>query len=615
MTRTGGRADGRRSRRLLLRTLLTVAVLFPPPLRVSASPSGQDTTGIRRDVPVPMRDGVILRADVWLPPGPGPFPTLVYRTPYSKAPVFTAYGVFGKAVARGYAVVAQDVRGRYASDGTYLAYQQEGKDGYDTIEWAAGQPWSNGAVGTFGLSYPGAVQWLAAVERPPHLKAMVPAMTFASPTHFWYTGGVWDNSWISWVWHNIAPDLRRRTGVAGPKTAEEAHAAWEAEGRTLQVRLPLAGMPAFHGVAEWYYDWMRHPPGDPWWEWAELTDKYGRTGAAVLNLSGWHDEAYGPAGSTTNYMGLVRSRGGRPASARTHLVIGPWSHGVGPIGRTRTGDRDMGAAAAIDYDALILRWMDRWLRGVENGVEQEPPVRVYLMGAGKWLEFPDWPAPGMREQSLYLAEGRRGGGAEGALVSTAPRDTGIFTFASDPANPVRDPFAEQAGAHDYRNLVGRPDVALFETEPLEADLDVVGAIQAEVYLSVDAPDTDLWVKVYDVAPDGTTWNLMSPGLDVLRASYRDGGPERKLLQPGQVYRLFLPTLFTANRFLRGHRIRVALMPSFAPHMSRNLHTGALEFDSAESRRARITVHTGGRHPSRLVLPVLDGQTGRRAEGQ
>jgi putative CocE/NonD family hydrolase len=212
-----------------------------------------------------MRDGTILRADLWLPPGPGPFPTLVYRTPYSKAPVFGTYGLFGKAVSRGYAVVAQDVRGRYTSDGAYGAYQQEGKDGYDTIEWAASQPWSNGAVGTFGLSYPGAVQWLAAVERPPHLKAMVPAMTFASPTHFWYTGGVWDNSWISWVWHNIAPDLRRRSGLPGRTAGCEA--AWAAEvARSGNCRWLDTGVSRDCRLV------LRldaDPPGDPWWNWAE----------------------------------------------------------------------------------------------------------------------------------------------------------------------------------------------------------------------------------------------------------------------------------------------------------------------------------------------------------
>jgi hypothetical protein len=370
-------------------------------------------------------------------------------------------------------------------------------------------------------------------------------------------------------------------------------------------------MSTFRGVADWYYDWMRHPPGDAWWNWAELTDKYHRTEAAVLNLSGWHDEAYGPAGATTNYMGLVRTRGGSAAAARTHLVLGPWNHGIGPMSRTRIGDRDMGTAAAIDYDELVLRWMDRWVRGIDNGVDREPPVRVYLMGAGRWLELNDWPAAGLRERELYL-DGPTGGRAGGRLVNVPPEAAASLSFRSDPANPVRDPYAEQPGPHDYRAMAGRPDVAVFETEPLTEDLDVVGAMRAEVYLSVDAPDTDLWVKVYDVAPNGTAFNLMSPGLDVLRASYRDGGPERKLLQPGQVYRLDLPALLTANRFRKGHRLRVALMTSFAPHMSRNLHTGALEFDSAEARTATITVHLGGSSASRIVLPVLDGGTGGRA---
>ena len=176
-----------------------------------------------------MRDGVVLRADLYRPPGDGRFPVLVYRTPYSRAESPTDPLVLA-AVRRGYAVVLQDVRGRYGSDGVFEAYRQEGKDGYDTIEWAAHQPWSNGAVGTFGLSYPGAVQWLAAVEHPPSLKAMVPAMTFSTPENFWYSGGVWDGSWLDWTWLNIAPDLRRRLGVPGPRTDEEAARSWDQDG-------------------------------------------------------------------------------------------------------------------------------------------------------------------------------------------------------------------------------------------------------------------------------------------------------------------------------------------------------------------------------------------------
>lgn len=560
-----------------------------------------------------MRDGVVLRADLWRPADTGRYPTLVYRTPYNKAAVFTTYSLFRKAAERGYAVVAQDVRGRYASDGEYRAYQQEGKDGYDTIEWAATQPWSDGRVGTFGLSYPGAVQWLAAVEQPPHLLAMVPAMTFASPTHFWYTGGVWDNSWVTWVWHNIAPDLRRRKDLPGPKTGAQAGAAWPEQGRAMQNFLPLGSMPAFKGVADWYYDWMTHPAWDPWWNWAELTDKYGRVRAAVLNLSGWHDEAYGPAGATTNFAGLVASRGGSAPAARTHLIIGPWNHGIGPIGRARIGDRDMGSAAALDYDGLVLRWMDRWVKGVENGVDREPPVRVFLMGAGQWLTGDRWPLPGTVNRLLYLApgngnsnsNGNDGRRSPGRLLDQPPAGSPRPSeFVSDPDNPVRDPFAEAAGPHDYRVLRERSDLLVFETEPLTEDLNVAGPIKATLFISVDRPDTDLWVKLLDVAPDGTAFNLMSPGLDVIRASYRDKQARRNLLEPGRVYRLELDNLLTANRFQRSHRIRILVMASFAPHMSRNLHTGLLEMVSNKAVKARISVHHTAEHPSRIEFSVV-----------
>ena len=180
---------------------------------------------LQKNVAVRMRDGVVLRADVLLPGKDGKFPVLVYRTPYGKEAAQRAYTTFRHAVEQGYAVVVQDVRGRYQSDGEFRPYENEGRDGYDTIEWSAGQPWSNGAVGTFGLSYPGAVQWLAAVQSPPHLKAMVPAMTFSTPQNFFYAGGTWDMSWIDWIWINIASDTRAKKNLPGPRTYQEALAA------------------------------------------------------------------------------------------------------------------------------------------------------------------------------------------------------------------------------------------------------------------------------------------------------------------------------------------------------------------------------------------------------
>src|SRR4051812_39338180 len=201
---------------------------------------------------VPMRDGVVLRADLYRPAGAGRFPVLVYRTPYGRIEA-PPDPLVGAAVGRGYAVLLQDVRGRYGSEGVFDPYRQEGKDGYDTIEWAARQRWSNGSVGTFGLSYPGAVQWLAAVEHPPSLRAMVPAMTFSRPESFWYQGGVWDGSWLDWTWLNIAPDLRRRLDAPGPKTDEDAVRSWELDGAAARRFRPLLALPDFKGVAPWYY--------------------------------------------------------------------------------------------------------------------------------------------------------------------------------------------------------------------------------------------------------------------------------------------------------------------------------------------------------------------------
>ena len=564
------------------------------------------------DMAVTMRDGVVLRADVWRPAGDARHPTLVYRTPYDKIPTSTS-GIVRKAVERGYAVVVQDVRGRYASDGEFRAYTQEGADGFDTIEWAAAQPWSNGKVGTFGLSYPGAVQWLAAIQSPPHLVAMVPAMTFASPTHFWYTGGVWDGSWLEWAWVNMAPDLRRRRNLPGPQTTRAARAAWAKDGAAMQAFLPRLDMPALKGVAEWYYEWMQHPPYDPWWDWAELTTKYDRVTPAVLNISGWHDEMYGPIGAATNFTGLVQARGGDAATARTQLVIGPWTHG-NDLATTRIGTREMGAAASLDYDALVLGWMDAWLAGADNGVARQPAVRVYAMGAGAWRSGGAWPLPAERRM-LFLGGAPVAGHTAGTLEWAAPAGDVASVFVSDAARPVPDVHGGAMGAFDYRGLSARDDVLVFETAPLSQDVEVVGPIGAEIVLAVDRPDTDLWVKLLDVASDGTAYNVMSTGLEVMRASYRDRTAEPRLLTPDQVYRLEPRTLMTANRFARGHRIRVALMASFAPNMSRNLHTGRLEFTSAETARARITIHHGGARGSRLVLPVrVDGLPIRLDEG-
>ena len=577
---------------------LAVAATFLA--QASRQAAADQPLNLTKDVAVPMRDATILRADVLLPSSTGRFPVLVYRTPYGKQFALKEYKTFEKAAARGYAVVIQDVRGRYASDGEFSPYQNEGRDGYDTIEWAAGQPWSDGNVGTFGLSYPGAVQWLAAVENPPHLKAMVPAMTFSTPRNFFYSGGVFDGSWLDWIWLNIAPDVRRRKNLPGPKTHEEAASTWKSEHERMQSFLPLRDLPDLKQVAPFYYDWLSHPPADPWWDWAELRHKYDRVHAAVLNISGWYDEAYGPDGATTNFDGLLAARTGEK-NPRTRTIIGPWTHGGQE--ESRSGERDFGPAAAIDYDELILRWMDHYLRGIDNGVGREKPVRLFVMGDNIWRDEDAWPIARARSQMFYLAS-KAEFDRTGSLQRSIPKENYIHSMLlSDPAHPLTDPY-EGYGAHNYRALAGREDVLVFDSDPLPADMEVSGPIRAEIYLSADVPDLDLWVRLLDVAPDGTAYNLMSPGLDVLRASYRNGTLQPEFLAPGSITKLTLDRMLTSNTFLAGHRIRVQISGAFFPHFSRNLQSGASEISSSVTRIAHVRIYHDVKHPSQIVLPII-----------
>jgi putative CocE/NonD family hydrolase len=555
------------------------------------------------DVPVEMRDGVVLRADVWLPPpGKGRFPTLVYRTPYDRKQS-EADPILRKALAKGYAVVLQDVRGRYGSEGNYVPYRREGEDGYDTIEWAAAQPWSNGAIGTWGLSYPGAVQWLAAVEAPPHLKAMVPAMTFSSPRNFFYAGGAWDLSWLPWIWNNIAPDSRAHLNLTGPRNGAEARDAWKTLRGILPYRLPLSDVPELAEVAPYYLDWLKHRPTDDWWDWAELRGRYGAVKAAVLNFSGWHDEAYGPEGAITNFLGLMAARRNE-ADPRTRLIIGPWTHGGEDS--PRSGDRSFGPTAPIDYPEMVLRFMDRYVRGVGNGAERDPRVQAFVMGENVWRDGDTLPLPGTRAVSLYLLPGGRLG--EKAPGGDAPSSS---AFVSDPAIPVVDPYGATEGARDYRVLTGRKDALVFETEPLQQPLRVVGAVETEIHLSADAPDADLWVKLQDVTPEGPAWNLSSPGTDVLRVSEREGKGPARPLRGEEVVAMRLPNLRTGNYFGRGHRVRIVLMGSFMPHFSRNLQTGDSETESKVTRKATIRIHHDAAHASRIVLPVVPDEAPSR----
>jgi putative CocE/NonD family hydrolase len=502
-----------------------------------------------------------------------------------------------KAVERGYAVVVQDVRGRYESTGAFDPYKHEGHDGHDTIEWIAAQPWSNGRVATAGLSYPGAAQWLAAVETPPHLVCAFPAMCFSSARQFFYFGGAFDLSWLPWTANNIAPDDRRRRDVAGPRTTREARAWWREHGREALRRVPLRGHPLLAGVTPFYDEWLDHPDDGPYWDFAELERRYSSVRVPVFNFSGWHDEGYGPVGATRNFSGL-RHSGGTPGARETRLVIGPWVHGEPTPGTRKVGDRDFGDAAGLDYDALVLDWCDLHARGVDRGLKAESPVRLFVMGANRWRGESAWPVPST-PLTLHLR-------ADGGLTASAPAaGESPARFVFDPNDPVEDPhFDAGLGPHDQRAIEARQDVLVYSTPPLDEDLEVVGSIEFRLWVASSAPDTDFYCRLLDVDRDGAVWNLMSPTLEVVRAKHRNGEEEPAYLVAGQPVELVFRLGLTANRFQRGHRIRVQVTSSFFPHLDRNPNTGrasAIETRLVPARQ--VVFHDAGR-PSRVILPVV-----------
>jgi hypothetical protein len=277
-------------------------------------------------------------------------------------------------------------------------------------------------------------------------------------------------------------------------------------------------------------------------------------------------------------------------------------HGVDNTAKTKSGEREFGPSAAIDYDDVVLRWMDHYVKGVANGVENERPARYFVMGANEWREADIWP-PAAERKPLFLMP-IAAGQHTGHLSGEGSKQSKEFSeFVSDPANPVVNEYAS-SGAHDYRKLAEREDILTFDSQVLDKDTEITGPIEAQMFVSCDCRDLDLWVRLEDVSPDGTAFNLMSPGLDVLRASYRDLARGRQWLEPGKIYDLDLKNLITSNVFLKGHRIRVQISGSFYPNFSRNLQSGKSEVQSADVKKARIRIYNDAQHPSQIVLPFV-----------
>ena len=573
---------------------------------------------VDKNLTVPMRDGVSLAADVYRPDGPGPFPTLVQRTPYNKE-----FGLIGfsfdimRGVQAGYAVVVQDTRGRWASGGEFNPFFDEARDGADTIAWAAAQPWSTGAVGMIGGSYFGATQWTAATQAPEALRAIAPFVTTDQYYDGWaYQGGAFQLGFnLHWTLSSLALGevvRRMRTGAATAQDFAALVAAVDGNDGVYR-RLPLLGLPEVKELAPYYDDWLSHPSYDEFWRATAPRESYGQITVPALNMGGWYDLFL--KGTLANYTGM-KARGGSDA-ARQHqrLVIGPWAHG--PLGGWFP-ERSYGLLAGTetaDITGLQLRWFDWLLKGEDSGLAAEKPVRLFVMGANEWRDEDDWPLPGTEYVDYFLHSGGRANTAagDGRLSTDAPGDEPEDVYLYDPRDPVPTTgggtflpglsIGANAGPRDQRAVEGRHDVLCYTTEPLAAPLEVIGPVRAVLHVSSSATDTDFTAKLVDVAPDGRAENLAD---GILRARYRESLSEPSPLEPERVYEVTVDLVATAAVIAAGHRIRLEVSSSNFPRFDRNTNTGGVIATEGEAdiRQAVNRVHHTRVRPSRLVLPVI-----------
>ena len=546
------------------------------------------------DVKTPMHDGVELSADLYLPKAVGEqFPTILMRTPYNNN--LDRFIEKARRLANdGYACVLQDVRGRWDSQGQFYPFVDEPEDGYDTQQWIGQQSWSNGKIGMFGASYMACVQWMSAPLRSEFLTCMAPRVMCNDYFNgLLYPGGAFQLG-VAITW-----GMRTRARTAQTIDFHNWTEAFHS--------LPLAEVAAKAGddVGFWR-DWIEHSTDDDYWDAMNIERKFHEIAVPALEMGGWFD-LYA-ARSFDNWNGL-RERGKSPEARRSKLIVGPWPHHLSLS--THTGDVDFGAQSMVDLEALEQRWFDYWLKGIDTGIVDEPPLRLFIMGINEWRDEHEWPLARTDWQEWHLRSGGNANtaGGDGTLALEAADGEPPDQFVYDPEYPVQtlggnnccSPDIVPWGPYDQRPVEMRRDVLCYTSEPLTADTEITGPIKLTLYAASDAPDTDWTAKLVDVSETGYAMNLCD---GILRARYRESLSDPTLIEPGTVYEYTIEVGVTANVFRQGHRIRLEISSSNFPRFDRNPNTGHAIGVDADMRAARQTVHHSREHPSRILLPVI-----------
>ena len=559
------------------------------------------------------RDGVTLYADIYRPRADGKFPVILMRTPYDKSVGWSASPAY-QIATHGYVVVIQDVRGRYTSEGDFYTFRHESDDGYDTVEWVAALPYSNGKVGMMGGSYVGATQMLTAIVHPPHLAGICPVVTASNYHDNWtYQGGAleqwFDQNWstqlaTNTMWRLIAKDTNALLGA--PVLPLTHYPAFN------YAALPT-GAEATAKLAPYYLDWLAHPNYDAYWKQWSIEEHFPDIRVPALHVGGWYDIFLN--GTLRNYMGIKAHGGSDEARKGQRLLIQIGGHAG--FGR-RIGDVDFGdEALKFNSTETVIDWYDYLFKGVQNEFATDKPVRVFVMGANAYHQESDWPPPEAKPTRYFLhsegsANSLRG---SGSLSPAPPKKESPDKFTYDPANPVPtiggslccDAEHYKPGPRDQRNAENRSDVLVYSTKPLTEDMEVTGPVTLELWASSSAVDTDFTAKLVDVAPSGFATDLTD---GILRMRYRDSQEKPELLNPGQVYKVTVDLWATSNVFLKGHILRLEISSSNFPRFDRNLNTGADQATSSAFVSATNTILHDAEHPSALVLPVMPTVTPR-----
>jgi putative CocE/NonD family hydrolase len=551
------------------------------------------------------RDGVTLHADIYRPAGDGPFPVLLTRTPYNK----DGSAAFGqKAAARGFMVVAQDVRGRYTSGGEWYPFKHEIEDGYDTVEWAAALPHSNGKVGMFSGSYVGATQMLAAIAHPPHLAGICPVVTASNYHENWtYQGGAFEQ-WFNESW---------TSGLAQDTLNRYIHENTNA--RVGATVLPLNRYPVFNvpapqdssaltqEFAPYFLDWLAHPAYDDYWKQWSIEENFANIQVPSLTIAAWYDIFQG--GSIRNYLGLRDHAGNEAARKGQHLLVAIGGHSG--WGRT-VGAVDFGPQAPFDENEVTLEWYEYLFLGKQNEFANGKPVKIFVMGKNEWRYEDSWPLKRAKETRYLLGSSGKANSAagDGTLSASGAASSGADMFTYDPANPVPtiggplccDSEHLAPGPREQKEVEARQDVLVYSTPPFDEDTEVTGPVTLDLFAKSSAVDTDFTGKLVDFAPDGSTHNLTE---GIVRARYRESTSSASLITPGQVYEYKIDLWSTSNVFLKGHRIRLEVSSSNFPRFDRNLNTGKDSSIDAEMVKATNVVLHDTDHPSALILPVVE----------